>query len=124
MATKQAKQTKQTTQAKVPAGWSDETQGAAGKRGEFFRFEPGATLEGVIVGPPRTVKGKFGERTVRDVETESGDVFTVEPKAFCKRLLDLPAGNAVMLTVHAAPTGEDGSAWTGRLLTKKADVPF
>lgn len=132
-ATKQTKQTKPTSRpAPVPTGWSDETSAAVGKKGEFFRFEPGASLRGVVVGPKRAVKSRYGSRDVRDVETADGEVWTVEPKAFAARILSVPAGTEVMLTVAAAPEAEvEGSSWSGRLLTRApaesasdGDVPF
>lgn len=122
-ATKQT-QTKRAKTSAPPAGWTDETNVTAGRRGEFFRFEPGAVLEGTAIGAARIVKSRFGEVRVRDVETGTGDLYTVAPKGFARRILDVEAGTMVRLEVGAAPSDEPGSTWEGRLYTRKADVPF
>lgn len=103
-------------------GWTDATTEGAGSR-EFWRFSAGAILEGVLVGDARTIETRYGSAGVRDVDGEGGERVTVAPKAFCRRLIDLPAGTRIRIEVEGGGSSAD-DPWRGTLRYRGADVPF
>lgn len=93
---------------------------------DFFKFEPGMTLEGIWRG---TKRGKYGENGI--IETPDGILHVFTLSAMLKDLIKVPDGTGVKVTHVGMRQSKAGNTYHAfQILVEEsgdgddADVPF